>query len=83
MGLPALCYMAFNKLNYNRPRVRAHGHKQEIIMDILYILEVISYLVVIPLGVVMMRLFHIEAAKRQNDIRIANRQMKMAEELWK
>lgn len=32
MGLPALCYMAFNKLNYNRPRVRAHGHKQEIIM---------------------------------------------------
>jgi hypothetical protein len=52
-------------------------------MDILYILEVISYLVAIPLGVVMMRLFHIESAKRQNDIRIANRQMKMAEDLWK
>ena len=52
-------------------------------MDILYILEVISYLVVIPLGVVTMRLFHIEAAKRQNDIRIANKQMKMAEDLWK
>lgn len=32
MGLPALCYMASNKLNYNRPRVRARGHRQEIIM---------------------------------------------------
>lgn len=52
-------------------------------MDILYILEGIAYLVIIPLGVVMTRLFHIETAKRQNDIRIANRQMEMAEDFWK
>ena len=68
MGLPALCYMAFNKLNYNRPRVRAHGHKQEIIMDILYILEVIGYLVVIPLALGMTHLVFLELILKRRQI---------------
>ena len=32
-------------------------------MDILYVLECIAYLVVIPMGIVMTRLFHLETQR--------------------
>ena len=51
-------------------------------MDTLYILECIAYLAVIPLGPVMTNLFYLETVKKQNDMRLANRQMEMAEDFW-
>jgi hypothetical protein len=51
-------------------------------MDTLYILECIAYLAVIPLGPVMTYLFYLETVKKQHDMKLANRQMKMAEDFW-
>lgn len=57
--------MAYDKSNHSWPRVFARGHRQEITMDILYILKCVAYIASIPALAAMARLFYLEGKLRQ------------------
>ena len=59
LGLFTICTLVCNGPLHNRLRIM-HHHTQEVIMDILYILKCIAYLVSIPALITMTRLFHYE-----------------------